>query len=334
MIFSASCGSLENLNERTWCGLSLCSRQIRCTVVGETPVAAASRRTLQCVLPSGGLSSVLARTRPTSSSSICRGLPERGASASPSRRRSQKFRRHNPTVGKDTCVSAAICVLVTPSAARKTIRARVACCWGTEGRRSHDCSSRSSSSERSITSAARPTTPTYQNYLMIARHFRNTALGGPHYPDEVPLGVVEEPDLDLIADLLGSHHARAAEALGLGERCLHVVDADVEGDVAVVALRRGADAAADADSVRAHVGGAIDDPIVHRVVGVDLPPEQLRVVAAEPGHVPAHDLEVDHWPSHAPSSVRRSSGGRWCARAGGRSAGGPAAGCCQPQSSP
>jgi len=36
-----SCGSLENLNDRIWCGSSLCSRRIRCTVVGEMPDAAA-----------------------------------------------------------------------------------------------------------------------------------------------------------------------------------------------------------------------------------------------------------------------------------------------------
>jgi hypothetical protein len=34
--------------------------------------------------------------------------PERGASASPSKPRSEKLRRHNPTVGNDTPASAAI----------------------------------------------------------------------------------------------------------------------------------------------------------------------------------------------------------------------------------
>ena len=37
-----------------------------------------------------------------------RGRPDRGASARPSSRRSEKFRRHNPTVGSDTPTSAAI----------------------------------------------------------------------------------------------------------------------------------------------------------------------------------------------------------------------------------
>ena len=41
---------------------------------------------------------------------------------------SQKFRRHNPTVGNDTPTSRAICVLLAPSAARSTILARNACC--------------------------------------------------------------------------------------------------------------------------------------------------------------------------------------------------------------
>jgi hypothetical protein len=80
IIFSVSWGSLENLNDRIWWGLSLCSRQIRCTVVGEIPVAFAKRRTLQWVLPSGGVFNVIASTRRTSSSSIGRGRPERGAS--------------------------------------------------------------------------------------------------------------------------------------------------------------------------------------------------------------------------------------------------------------
>ena len=77
MIFSASWGSLENLNERTWCGL------------GAQTVA----------------------RRPNHQDAV-----------------TGSFVRHRPTVGNDTPASSAIWVLVTPSAARNTIRARNACC--------------------------------------------------------------------------------------------------------------------------------------------------------------------------------------------------------------
>ena len=177
---------MENLNERTWWGLSLCSFQIRCTVVGEIPVAAASRRTLQCVVPSGGGSSVLASTRWTSSSSISRGRPERGASASPSRRRSAKLRRHSPTVGNDTPASAAICVFVAPSAARSTIRARNACCCDADGVRSTARNSRSSCSERSIAAAARAMPPTVPQlpykYKKLTERCTSVALMSPAAP--------------------------------------------------------------------------------------------------------------------------------------------------------
>jgi len=51
--------------------------------------------------------------------------------------------------------------------------------------------------------------------------------------------------------------------------------------VAVVALRAGADAAADAHPVGVRVAFALHGAVVHRVVGVDVPPEQLGVVALE-----------------------------------------------------
>ena len=105
----------------------------------------------------------MASTRCTSSSSICRGRPDRGASTNPSSPRSQKFRRHNPTVGSDTPTSAAICVFDAPSEARNTIRARIACCWGADGVRSTVRNSRSSSSDSSIAAATRATKQPYRN---------------------------------------------------------------------------------------------------------------------------------------------------------------------------
>ena len=58
-------------------------------------------RSNACCRPAASQGS-LASARWTSSSSTVRGRPERGASASPSRRRSQKLRRHKPTVRSDT----------------------------------------------------------------------------------------------------------------------------------------------------------------------------------------------------------------------------------------
>ena len=72
---------------------------------------------------------------------------------------------------------------------------------------------------------------------------------------------------------VGTHHPRAAQALRLGQRLLDVGHLDVEGHVALVALGPTGDAAADPDAVVAEVALAVDDPVAHRVVGVDLPLE-------------------------------------------------------------
>src|SRR5215208_1167781 len=99
-------------------------------------------------------------------------------------------------------------------------------------------------------------------------------------PDQVPLRVAEQGDLHLVHDLLGPEHAGGAQALGLLERLLDVVNRDVEGDVPVGALRSGTDPTADPD-VAVRVALTTDHPVVHRVVGVDLPSEQVRVEAME-----------------------------------------------------
>src|SRR5436190_4921098 len=115
------------------------------------------------------------------------------------------------------------------------------------------------------------------------------------------LGVGELAQADLSVsglDLLGAHHALAAEPLRLDERRLDVLDPDVEGDVAPVAVRALADAAADADPLRAEVLLAAHEAVVHRVVGVDLPAEELAVVALQLLAVLADHLEVRHWCSH------------------------------------
>src|SRR5437764_13862078 len=115
------------------------------------------------------------------------------------------------------------------------------------------------------------------------------------------LRVGELPQADLSVrglDLLGAHHAPAAEALRLGERRLDVLDSDVEGDVALVAVGALADAAADPDPLRAEVLLPADDAIAHRIVGVDPPAEELAVVAAQALAIPADHLEVRYRCSH------------------------------------
>src|SRR6185295_6185451 len=120
-----------------------------------------------------------------------------------------------------------------------------------------------------------------------------------HDPDEVALRVGELAQHDHPHDVLGAHHALPAEALGLLQRFLDVGHGDVEGDVPAVALRALADAAADADVA---VGGlvvlAVDHPVVHRVVAVDLPAEQLAVVLLQLLAVLADDLEVHDCLAH------------------------------------
>ena len=101
----------------------------------------------------------------------------------------------------------------------------------------------------------------------------------------------------------------ATELVGLGQRRLDIGNLDVEGDVALVALGHVAgDAAADPDPILAQVLLPIDRAVVHRVVGVDLPAEQLGVVAVKLVGVAADDLEVHHRLSHRSSSFAAPRG--------------------------
>src|SRR5712691_2060450 len=127
--------------------------------------------------------------------------------------------------------------------------------------------------------------------------------------DHVTLGVVEETDHDHVHRLLRAHDARPAEALGLRERSLDVGHQDVEGDVAWISVRPLSDAAADSDAFRGDVAFARHHPVLHRVVSVDLPPEQLGVVALQLLPVLPDDLEVNDWLTHSRLlSARRSAG--------------------------
>ena len=87
-----------SLNARRRCGLSPNARQIRLTADWLIPVAAAIDRVDQCVAPAGCSSSVFTITRSTSSSRIVRGLPGRGSSCKPSKRRRANRPRHLLTV--------------------------------------------------------------------------------------------------------------------------------------------------------------------------------------------------------------------------------------------
>src|SRR5260221_12117064 len=113
-------------------------------------------------------------------------------------------------------------------------------------------------------------------------------------PDHVALGIGEQADRRAVGHRHRAHHARAAQALCLGERRLDVIDADVEGRGAA-SLLSGADA--DADGVVDHAHA-----VVHLVVGVQLPAEQRREEFLQLGAVLAGDLEMCNWTAHAFSS--------------------------------
>ena len=133
------------------------------------PVAAASRRTLQCVAP---VRRRLERLGEHTLNLVIVDLPRAPRPrrvTRPSSPRSQKLRRHNPTVGNDTPTSAAICVFDAPSDARNTIRARIACCCDADGVRNTARNSRSSSSDSSIAAATRATNQPYRNSLTNTR---------------------------------------------------------------------------------------------------------------------------------------------------------------------
>src|SRR4051812_44753533 len=64
----------------------------------------------------------------------------------------------------------------------------------------------------------------------------------------------------------------------------------------------------DSDSLGVGVAIALDHSVAHLVVRIDLPAEELGVVAPQLVPVPSDDLEVDHRLSHAVSFPRRLTG--------------------------
>src|SRR5574341_1573083 len=99
-----------------------------------------------------------------------------------------------------------------------------------------------------------------------------------HQADDVTLGIGELADLELVRYLVRAHQPPAAEALSPRERGLHVGHLDVEGDVPGIPLRSRSDAAADPNAVGVGVLLTRHEPVVHRVVAVDLPAEQVGVI--------------------------------------------------------
>ena len=95
----------------------------------------------------------------------------------------------------------------------------------------------------------------------------------------MPLRICELTELDFgPGDGLRAEHALSTKLFGLGEGGLNIRDLDVERDVArVVGGRATADAAANADPVGVRVAFSADAPVSQRVVGVDLPAEELGV---------------------------------------------------------
>jgi len=114
------------------------ARQIRETADWLKPVALAMERVDQWVASAGMDSSVSASTRSMSSSPSLRGVPGRDSSSRLSRPPSRKRRRHLPTVCSVAETCCAMAVLLSPSAASKTIRARMARACAVLRRRLHE----------------------------------------------------------------------------------------------------------------------------------------------------------------------------------------------------
>jgi len=134
-----SMNSGSRLSLKAWLrwGCSEKARQMRLTLLWLSPVAWARERVDQCVAAGGGLSKVRASTRSTAASLRRRGVPGRGSSSSPSRRRRTKRCRHLPTVASATCTRRATSVLLRPAAQSSTMRARKGKACAVLGRRVH-----------------------------------------------------------------------------------------------------------------------------------------------------------------------------------------------------
>ena len=136
-------------------------------------------------------------------------------------------------------------------------------------------------------------------------------LRWPGYADQVALGVREVTDHDTSLQVLfGTHLARPTETLGLLERGLDIRNADVEDRVAVIA-HASADTAWDSDPVAGRVAVHeavvpwLGDSLRNRGTRVELPSEEVAVVALKFLRVFPDDLKVHNWLSHDLSFLRR-----------------------------
>src|SRR5271170_7990952 len=129
---------------------------MRCTVETDKPDAFAIERVLQCVAWDGIVSRVFVTTSAILSSPILRGAPQRGSSSRPSKRCAANRLRHVKTVIREVPISSAMAQLFRPSAARRTIAARIASACEILRRRTRASNSPRSLSLRTIFTAAGP----------------------------------------------------------------------------------------------------------------------------------------------------------------------------------
>src|SRR5436309_873262 len=120
----------------------------------------------------------------------------------------------------------------------------------------------------------------------------------------MPLGVGEPADHELSANALGTHQALPPEALSPLERGPDVRNTHVEQQQPLVTLATAdttVDPVAGGASVQEPVVARLGDGFGDRVADLELPPEQLAVVAPELRRIPPDDLEMHNWSSHWPS---------------------------------
>ena len=157
----AKCGSRGKIHDRCCQGLRASSASQRRTVdaegAGARPLAAAWRASSGQVQRArgspleAGISHARALTPATTRAGNTRGLPGRGASASPAMPCSQYRRRHLRAVSSQRPSRSAITRFAVPAAASSTIRDRSTSRNGAEARRDRDSSSARSASPRHMT---------------------------------------------------------------------------------------------------------------------------------------------------------------------------------------
>src|SRR6266568_1239940 len=116
-------------------------------------------------------------------------------------------------------------------------------------------------------------------------------------PDAVALGVEEHRDPCGLRDRRRRLHHLAAEPCCVLKALLQPLDRRIERNVLADLTAGGKDAAR-----YAALGAGVHHAVVLRVVGVDLPAEQVAVEARECVEVATGDLEPHHWSRHVRAS--------------------------------